>query len=78
MKKFILYIVARYWLWKCPHAGKTLYKSKTTNSYYIKYKHYHGRKGHYFLKRFARISDHLPTSGGGKIKKHTKYKSIII
>lgn len=78
MKKFILYIVAKFVLWRCPFKEKRMRKAKTTKSYYIEYKYYFGHRGGYCWQKWARVSDHLPTKGKGKIKKHTKYKSIII
>lgn len=74
----IRFIVARYYLWRCPFNGKRLKKSKSTKSYYVQYKIIFGHRGRFYWKIWARISNHAPTKGKGKIKHNTKYKNIII
>lgn len=80
MKRILIHIIARFYLWKLRradpwrHTAKWRIKVASTGSIYIQ-----RRNNRRVYKDVLRISDHLPTnSNGNPVSKHSKKKGIII
>ena len=77
MKRLLIHIIARYYMWKFRRQDPTAkwrIKVANTGSLYIQ-----RRNNHYTYKNKLRISDHLPTNSNGNLRsKNSKKRGIVI